>query len=85
MGQSNSSNDVTQHQQKRRSFLITPKKLIRVRRQTSCENSGAPFDKCGYDNTQTQKKSNNNKGEKAADLGEKIKTNNIVYRLNMLS
>ena len=41
MGQSHSA-EVTQHNQsKRRSFLITPKKLIRLRRQTSHENSGA--------------------------------------------
>ncbi|CAG9798032.1 unnamed protein product [Chironomus riparius] len=40
MGQSHSS-EVTQHNQsKRRSFLITPKKLIKLRRQTSHENSG---------------------------------------------
>jgi hypothetical protein len=42
MGQSHSS-EVTQHNQsKRKSFLITPKKLIRLARQTSHENSGAP-------------------------------------------
>lgn len=40
MGQSHSA-EITQHNQsKRRSFLITPKKLIRLRRQTSHENSG---------------------------------------------
>ena len=40
MGQSHSS-EVTQHNQsKRRSFLITPKKLIKLRKQTSHENSG---------------------------------------------
>jgi hypothetical protein len=45
MGQSHSSiiQQQQQHQipQKRRSFLITTKKLIRLRKQTSCENSGA--------------------------------------------
>lgn len=44
MGQSHSSeaSDVTPHNQsKRRSFLISTKKLIRIRRQHSHENSGA--------------------------------------------
>lgn len=60
MGQSQS----TQHpNQKRRSFLITPKRLIKLRRQTSSENSGARSQQ--DDSTQTQFEGESNYHETA--------------------